>query len=98
LAVLADPKATPTRPQSRRKRPSSGPAPIADEIAAALRDSDGQAERGRQLVRLAEANGQVTVTAEKTLELAKQAEVLYKTQDPAEQRRLLENAAFELHL
>jgi hypothetical protein len=38
------------------------------------------------------------VTAEKTLELAKQAEVLYKTQDPAEQRRLLENAAFELHL
>ena len=31
-----------------------------------------------------------TATAEKILELAKQAEFLYKTQDPAEQRRLLE--------
>jgi site-specific DNA recombinase len=30
------------------------------------------------------------LTAEKTLELAKQAENLYKSQDPAEQRRLLE--------
>src|SRR5439155_15475681 len=31
-----------------------------------------------------------TVTAGKILELARQAEFLYKTQDPAEQRRLLE--------
>ena len=30
------------------------------------------------------------VTAEKILELAKRAENLYKSQDPAEQRRLLE--------
>jgi hypothetical protein len=30
------------------------------------------------------------VTAEKILELAKRAEILYKSQDPAEQRRLLE--------
>ena len=43
-----------------------------------------------ELVRLAQANGQVTVTAEKILELAKQADFLYKTQDPSEQRRLLE--------
>src|SRR5262249_20585888 len=33
----------------------------------------------------------VLITAEKILELAKQAEFLYKTQDPTEQRRLLEN-------
>jgi hypothetical protein len=32
----------------------------------------------------------VTATAEKILELAKQAEILYKRQDRAEQRRLLE--------
>jgi len=32
----------------------------------------------------------LTVTAEKTLELAKQAENLYKSQNPCEQRRLLE--------
>ena len=31
-----------------------------------------------------------TATAEKILELAKQAEFLYKLQDPTEQRRLLE--------
>src|SRR5262245_21153633 len=32
----------------------------------------------------------MAVTAEKILELAKRAEILYKSQDPAEQRRLLE--------
>jgi hypothetical protein len=32
----------------------------------------------------------ITVTAQKILELAKQAENLYKSQNPAEQRRLLE--------
>ena len=33
----------------------------------------------------------VLVTAQKILELAKQAEFLYKTQDWAEQRRVLES-------
>jgi hypothetical protein len=40
----------------------------------------------------------IAVTAEKILELAKQAEFLYKSQNPAEQHRLLEtvlsNCAF----
>jgi hypothetical protein len=43
-----------------------------------------------QLARLASSNGSLAVTGEKTLELAKQADLLYKTQDSAEQRRLLE--------
>jgi hypothetical protein len=38
------------------------------------------------------------ITAQKILELAKQAEFLYKTQDPGEQRRLLEMALSKLHL
>jgi hypothetical protein len=117
------------------------PATVADQIAAARRDDDGQAEQARlearqrladrrrkvlakldrgyedfldaritedfwnrksgdweeerrtletELARLAQANGQITVTANKILELAKSAGFLYKTQDPAEQRRLLE--------
>src|SRR5262249_46996961 len=40
--------------------------------------------------RIEQPRQDVLVTAEKTLELAKQAEFLYKNQDPAEQRRLLE--------
>ena len=44
------------------------------------------AERGR----LGQPRAAVMVTAQKILELAKQAEFLYKTQDPTEQRRLLE--------
>jgi site-specific DNA recombinase len=114
---------------------------VADQIAAALRDDDGNAAQARiearqrlenrrrkvlakldrgyedliegritedfwnrksgdwederctietELARLAQTNGQVAVTAEKVLELAKKAEFLYKTQDPAEERRLLE--------
>jgi len=43
-----------------------------------------------ELVRLASSNGSLAVTGEKTLELAKQADFLYKTQDPAQQRHLLE--------
>jgi hypothetical protein len=39
-----------------------------------------------------------TATAEKILELAEQAESLYNSRNPAEQRRLLENGAIELHL
>ena len=117
------------------------PTAVADQIAAALRDSDGQAEQARtearqrledrrrkvlakldrgyddyldgrvtedfwnrksgewederrtleaELARLAHSDGPVAVTAERILELAKNAEFLYKTQDPAEQRRLLE--------
>ena len=117
------------------------PAPVADQIAAALRDSDGHAEQARnearqrledrrrkvlakldrgyddylegritddfwnrksvewederqaldaELARLAQTDGPLAVTGEKILELAKRAEILYKNQDPAEQRRLLE--------
>lgn len=44
----------------------------------------------------------IAVTAEKLLELAKQAEILYKSQYPAEQRRLLEsvlsNCTFDAEL
>jgi site-specific DNA recombinase len=40
--------------------------------------------------RLEQPQPLATVTAQKILELAKQAEILYKSQDPAEQRRLLE--------
>jgi site-specific DNA recombinase len=40
--------------------------------------------------RLQQPQTSTTATAEKTLELAKQAENLYKSQDPLEQRRLLE--------
>lgn len=43
-----------------------------------------------ELARIAQSNGQLAVTGERILELAKKAEVLYKTQDSAEQRRLLE--------
>jgi hypothetical protein len=44
------------------------------------------AERGR----LAESKPCATATAARILELAKQAENLYKSQDPPQQRRLLE--------
>ena len=40
--------------------------------------------------RLQQPRPALLVTAEKILELAKQAEFLYKSQDPVEQRRLLE--------
>ena len=40
--------------------------------------------------RLERTHAPVLTTAEKTLELAKKAEILYKSQVPAEQRRLLE--------
>jgi hypothetical protein len=43
-----------------------------------------------ELARLEHANGHVAVTGEKILGLAKKAEFLYKTQNPTEQRRLLE--------
>jgi len=43
-----------------------------------------------ELLRLERPNGEMMLTSEKILELAKQAEFLYKTQDPIEQRRLLE--------
>jgi hypothetical protein len=43
-----------------------------------------------ELARLAQPNGRIAITAEKILELAKRAVFLYETQDPAEQRRLLE--------
>ena len=117
------------------------PSEVADQIAAALRDADGQAERERgevkhrleqrrraalgkldrgyddyvsgrisedfwtrkaeqwederrvveaELARLEHANGRLAVTGKKILELAKRAEFLYQTQDPTEQRRLLE--------
>jgi hypothetical protein len=45
-----------------------------------------EAERKRAEV----PRSDVTATAERILELAKKAEFLYKSQDPAEQRRLLE--------
>ena len=45
-----------------------------------------EAERAR----LSVSRSPIAVTAEKVLELAKQAENLYESQDPAEQRRLLE--------
>ena len=43
-----------------------------------------------ELARLEHANGHIAVTGEKILELAKKAGFLYETQDPTEQRRLLE--------
>jgi hypothetical protein len=43
-----------------------------------------------ELARLSHRNPCAVVTGEKITELAKHAEFLYKTQDPAEQRRLLE--------
>ena len=43
-----------------------------------------------ELVRLEQANGSVAVTGQKILELAEKAGFLYETQDPTEQRRLLE--------
>src|SRR5262249_33776532 len=45
------------------------------------------AERGR----LEHPSAELMITAQKILGLAKKAEFLYKTQDPTEQRRLLEN-------
>ena len=117
------------------------PAAVAEDIAAAIRDTDGRAEGERvearrrlaqrrhtvlakldrgyedyvegritenfwtrkseqweverrtveaELTRLEQATGSLAVTGEKILELAKHAGVLYKTQVPAEQRRLLE--------
>jgi hypothetical protein len=43
-----------------------------------------------QLARLEQPNAALAVTGQKILELAKQAGFLYRTQDPSEQRRLLE--------
>jgi hypothetical protein len=43
-----------------------------------------------ELDRLEHANGDPAVTGERILELAKKASCLYRKQDPAEQRRLLE--------
>ena len=43
-----------------------------------------------EIARLADQDRPVTVTAARILELAKHAEKLYKSQDPADQRRLLE--------
>jgi hypothetical protein len=43
-----------------------------------------------ELVRLQRTHAPAMLTAEKTLELAKRAEILYKSQNPSEQRRLLE--------
>ena len=40
--------------------------------------------------RLERTHAPAILTAEKTLELAKRAEILYKSQNPTEQRRLLE--------
>jgi hypothetical protein len=125
------------------------PPQVADDIAAALRDADGDVERtqaetrqrleqrrravlakldrgyddlvsGRiseafwtrksaqweqerhivegELRQVAHGNSNVAVTGEKILELAKKAGFLYQTQDPKEQRRLLETLLFELHL
>src|SRR5262249_2259456 len=44
----------------------------------------------RELERSERSGAPITATASKILELAKQAENLYKSQNPAEQRRLLE--------
>ena len=43
-----------------------------------------------QIARLDRPDVQMALTGQKILELAKQAGFLYRTQDPAEQRRLLE--------
>ena len=43
-----------------------------------------------ELARLESANGRLAVTGDKILELAKRAAFLYETQNPSEQRRLLE--------
>jgi hypothetical protein len=47
-------------------------------------------EEERERIRLEVLRADATATAEKILELAKQAEFLYKSQNPVEQRRLLE--------
>jgi hypothetical protein len=58
------------------------------------RKSEQWEEEGRitegELARLSVSSTSIVVTAEKILELAKQAENLYKSQVPTEQRRLLE--------
>ena len=117
------------------------PEPVAEQIAAALRDDEGQVEHARneaqqrledrrrkvlakldrgyedrlenrisedfwtrksedweeerrvidaELARTAQSVRQVSITAERILELAKKAVFLYETQGPAEQRRLLQ--------
>ena len=43
-------------------------------------------------------SSQMALTGQRILELAKQAGFLYRTQDPAQQRRIARNGAFELHV